>query len=55
MVGTGQNLTFNPRTMSGCFIHLYRVNPENNHTLEFVHKTPVTPPSGPHSPLRIWG
>eukprot|EP01047_Picozoa_sp_COSAG01_P019033 COSAG01_NODE_1046_length_11949_cov_4.662700_2_plen_984_part_00 len=51
-VGTGQNLTLNPRTLTSGFIQLYRVNPEAGYTLEFVHKTPVDEVPGAMCPFQ---
>ena len=51
-VGTGQNLTLNPRTLTSGFIHLYRVNPEAGYTLEFLHKTPVDEVPGALCPYK---
>jgi hypothetical protein len=40
VVGTGLNVTLNPRSNSGGAIHVYRIaiNNNNNTTLELVHK-----------------
>ena len=39
LVGTVKDLTLNPRSSAGGFVHVYLLT-ENNEKLEFLHKTP---------------
>ncbi|KAF4511313.1 hypothetical protein G6O67_003121 [Ophiocordyceps sinensis] len=40
VVGTGKDVVVNPRSFSGAFIHVYRLN-DGGRQVDFVHKTPV--------------
>ena len=43
VLGTGKDMTEAPRSFSGAFVHVYRLN-DSGRSLEFIHKTKVEEP-----------